>query len=207
VRLFLVDDHPIVRAGLAALLGGEEDVEIVGEASTGADAVRLVGLRTPDVVLMDLRLEGEWDGVETTRRVRALPDPPAVLILTTYESDADIVRAVDAGAIGYLLKDSPPDRLIEAVRAAGRGESALSPHVAARLMNRVRDPLPALTARETEILQLLAEGVGNREIAKRLYVTEATVKTHLRRIYAKLGADTRTAAVRAAVDRSLIRLD
>ncbi|GAA1071391.1 response regulator [Nocardiopsis composta] len=207
MKLFLVDDHPIVRSGLAALFADEEDVEIVGEASNGADAVRLIALRRPDVVLMDLRLNGDMDGVQTTRRVRALPDPPRVLVLTTYESDTDIIRAVDAGASGYLLKDSPPERLFDAVRGVGRGETVLSPPVAARLMHRVRDPLPALTPRELEIVRLLAEGAGNKEIAKRIFVTEATVKTHLRRIYTKLDVDTRTAAVRAAVDRSLIRLD
>ncbi|WP_017596191.1 response regulator [Nocardiopsis potens] len=207
MKLFLVDDHPIVRSGLTALFADEEDIEIVGEAANGADAVRLIALRRPDVVLMDLRLTGDMDGVGTTRRVRALPGPPRVLVLTTYESDTDIIRAIDAGASGYLLKDSPPERLFDAVREVGRGETVLSPPVAARLMHRVRDPLPALTPRELEIVRLLAEGAGNKEIAKRLFVTEATVKTHLRRIYTKLDVDTRTAAVRAAVDRSLIRLD
>lgn len=207
MRLFLVDDHPIVRTGLTALFAGEEDVEIAGEADNGDDAVRLIALRAPDVVLMDLRLGGDPDGVETTRRVRALPDPPKVLVLTTYETDTDIIRAIDAGASGYLLKDSPPERLFEAVRAAARGETVLSPHVAARLMRRVRDPLPTLTRREMEILALLAEGLGNKDMAKRLFITEATVKTHLQRIYTKLGVDTRTAAVRAAVEQDLIRLD
>lgn len=207
MKLFLVDDHPIVRAGLAALFEGEEDIEIVGEAADGTDAVRLIGLRSPDVVLMDLRLEGDLDGVAVTERVLALPAPPRVLVLTTYENDGDIMRALDAGASGYLLKDSPPERLFEAVRAAARGETVLSPHVAARLVRRVRDPQPGVTPRELEILRLLARGAGNREIARTLFITEATVKTHLQRIYAKLGVDTRTAAVRAAVDRSLISWD
>nr|WP_202422773.1 response regulator transcription factor [Nocardiopsis alba] len=205
--MFLVDDHPIVRAGLIALFEGEEDIEVVGEAADGTDALRLIGLREPDVVLMDLRLAGATDGVEVTERVLRLPRPPRVLVLTTYETDGDIMRALDAGASGYLLKDSPPDRLFEAVRAAARGETVLSPHVAARLVRRVRDPLPGVTPRETEILRLLARGAGNREIAEGLFITEATVKTHLQRIYAKLGVETRTAAVRVAVDRSLIRLD
>ncbi|MFY7065455.1 response regulator [Nocardiopsis changdeensis] len=207
MKLFLVDDHPIVRAGLAALFEGEEDIEIVGEAADGTDAVRLIGLRSPNVVLMDLRLEGGLDGVAVTERVLALPAPPRVLVLTTYENDGDIMRALDAGASGYLLKDSPPERLFEAVRAAARGETVLSPHVAARLVRRVRDPRPAVTPRELEILRLLAKGAGNREIARTLFVTEATVKTHLQRIYAKLGVETRTAAVRAAVDLSLISWD
>ncbi|MFC9937130.1 response regulator [Nocardiopsis alba] len=207
MKLFLVDDHPIVRAGLIALFEGEEEIEVVGEAADGTDALRLIGLREPDVVLMDLRLAGATDGVEVTERVLRLPRPPRVLVLTTYETDGDIMRALDAGASGYLLKDSPPDRLFEAVRAAARGETVLSPHVAARLVRRVRDPLPGVTPRETEILRLLARGAGNREIAEGLFITEATVKTHLQRIYAKLGVETRTAAVRVAVDRSLIRLD
>ncbi|MEC3892697.1 response regulator transcription factor [Nocardiopsis alba] len=207
MKLFLVDDHPIVRAGLIALFEGEEDIEVVGEAADGTDALRLIGLREPDVVLMDLRLAGGTDGVEVTERVLRLPRPPRVLVLTTYETDGDIMRALDAGASGYLLKDSPPDRLFEAVRTAARGETVLSPHVAARLVRRVRDPLPGVTPRETEILRLLARGAGNREIAEGLFITEATVKTHLQRIYAKLGVETRTAAVRVAVDRSLIRLD
>lgn len=207
MKLFLVDDHPIVRAGLIALFEGEEDIEVAGEAADGTDALRLIGLREPDVVLMDLRLAGGTDGVEVTERVLRLPRPPRVLVLTTYETDGDIMRALDAGASGYLLKDSPPDRLFEAVRAAARGETVLSPHVAARLVRRVRDPLPGVTPRETEILRLLARGAGNREIAEGLFITEATVKTHLQRIYAKLGVETRTAAVRVAVDRSLIRLD
>ncbi|MFE9642234.1 response regulator [Nocardiopsis alba] len=207
MKLFLVDDHPIVRAGLIALFEGEEDIEVAGEAADGTDALRLIGLREPDVVLMDLRLAEGTDGVEVTERVLRLPRPPRVLVLTTYETDGDIMRALDAGASGYLLKDSPPDRLFEAVRAAARGETVLSPHVAARLVRRVRDPLPGVTPRETEILRLLARGAGNREIAEGLFITEATVKTHLQRIYAKLGVETRTAAVRVAVDRSLIRLD
>ena len=207
MKLFLVDDHPIVRAGLIALFEGEEDIEVAGEAADGTDALRLIGLREPDVVLMYLRLAGGTDGVEVTERVLRLPRPLRVLVLTTYETDGDIMRALDAGASGYLLKDSPPDRLFEAVRAAARGETVLSPHVAARLVRRVRDPLPGVTPRETEILRLLARGAGNREIAEGLFITEATVKTHLQRIYAKLGVETRTAAVRVAVDRSLIRLD
>ncbi|MET8384038.1 response regulator transcription factor [Streptosporangium canum] len=206
MRLFLVDDHPVVRAGLVALLGGEHDMEVVGEAADGEDALRGIASREPDVVLMDLQLGDGIDGVEATRRVRELPAPPQVLVLTTYETDADIVRAIDAGATGYLLKACPPEELFQGIRAAARGETVLSPRVATRMMRRMRDPGPALSAREVEILELLASGAGNREIARRLFITEATVKTHLVHIYGKLGVDTRTAAVTAAVERRLIRL-
>ncbi|MFF5211645.1 response regulator [Streptosporangium sp. NPDC000396] len=206
MRLFLVDDHPVVRAGLVALIGGEGDMEIVGEAVGGEEAIRGIASCEPDVVLMDLQLGEGLDGVEVTRRVRGLPSPPQVLVLTTYETDADIVRAIDAGATGYLLKACPPEELFQGIRAAARGETVLSPKVATRMMKRMRDPGPALSAREVEILELLASGAGNREIARRLFITEATVKTHLVHIYTKLGVDTRTAAVTAAVERRLIRL-
>lgn len=206
MRLFLVDDHPVVRAGIAALVGGEDDMEIVGEAENGADAIRLIAVREPDVVLMDLQLGDGPDGVEVTRKVRALGKAPQVLVLTTYETDADIVRAIDAGATGYVLKACPPDELFQAIRAAARGETVLSPRVATRMMRRMRDPGPALTTREIEILELLARGAGNKEIAKALFITEATVKTHLNHVYGKLGVETRTAAVSTAVERGLIRL-
>ncbi|MEV0831141.1 response regulator transcription factor [Nonomuraea rubra] len=206
MRLFLVDDHPVVRAGLVALLGGEDDIEIVGEASGAEEALKGIAARRPDVVLMDLQLGDGADGVEATRRIRALPSPPQVLVLTTYETDADVMRAVAAGATGYLLKVCPPEELFQGIRAAARGESVLSAKVAARMMRRLRDPGPALSVREVEILELLASGAGNREIARRLFITEATVKTHLVHIYGKLGVDTRTAAVTAAVERRLIRL-
>ncbi|GAA2778633.1 response regulator [Nonomuraea dietziae] len=206
MKLFLVDDHPVVRAGIAALVGGEPDMEIVGEAATSHDAVRGIALSEPDVVLMDLQLGDGPDGVETTRLVRALPHAPQVLVLTTYETDADIVRAIDAGATGYVLKACPPDELFQAIKAAARGETVLSPKVATRMMRRMRDPGPALTTREIEILELLAKGAGNKEIARALFITEATVKTHLVHVYGKLGVDTRTAAVTVAVERGLIRL-
>ncbi|WP_034488390.1 response regulator [Actinomadura oligospora] len=206
IRVLIADDHPVVRAGLRALLAGEDDLEVVGEAGTGEEAVRQAGLLRPDLVLMDLRLGEGIDGVEATRRVLALPDPPRVLVLTTYDSDADIARALDVGASGYLLKAGPPDELFQGVRTAARGETALSPAVATRLVNRVRDPAPALSPREVEILEHLAQGMSNRRIARALFISEATVKTHLVHIFAKLGVDSRTAAVRAAADRRLIRL-
>jgi DNA-binding NarL/FixJ family response regulator len=206
MRLFVVDDHPVTRAGMAALIGAEPDMTLVGEAATAADAVAGVADTAPDVVLMDLQLGDGPDGVEATRRLRALPDPPYVLVLTTYDTDSDIVRAIDAGAIGYILKAGPPDELFTAIRAAAEGHSALSPQVATKMMNRMREPLPSLTNREIDILRLLAAGSGNRDIAKQLYITEATVKTHLVHIFRKLNVDSRTAAVREAVRRKLIRM-
>ena len=202
LRVLVVDDHPVVRFGLAGLLA--RDFEVVAEAATGEDAVRLAGTRQVDVVLMDLRLGAGIDGVEATRRIRSLPDPPQVVVLTTYDSDADVVRAVEAGATGYLLKDCPPEELAAAVRQASTGRTVLSPDIARRLLHRA--PAPAVTRREVQILDHLARGLSNREIAKALFISEATVKTHLVRIFDKLGVDTRTAAVRTAVELKLIRL-
>ncbi|GAA1544777.1 response regulator transcription factor [Actinomadura kijaniata] len=206
IGVVIADDHPVVRAGLRALLAGEPGIAVLAEAGTGEDAVRQAGLARPDLVLMDLRLGEGIDGVEATRRILALPDPPRVLVLTTYDSDADIARAIDVGASGYLLKAGPPEELFQGVRTAARGETALSPRVATRLMNRMRDPAPALSPREIEILELLATGSSNRQIARRLFISEATVKTHLVHVFGKLGVDTRTAAVTAAVERRLIRI-
>ncbi|MEU6073300.1 response regulator transcription factor [Micromonospora sp. NPDC047074] len=206
LRLILVDDHPVVRAGLRALLGGRPDMTVVAEAATAGDAVRQAAALRPDVVLMDLQLGDGVDGVAATTNLLALPDPPRVLVLTTYDTQEDIVRAVEAGATGYLLKDCPPDDLFRAVHAAAAGQTVLSPPVAARLMDRMRGPQDTLSAREVEILTLLARGHANKEISRRLFISEATVKTHLVRIYAKLGVDSRTAAVHAAVERKLIRL-
>ncbi|NUT96829.1 MAG: response regulator transcription factor [Saccharothrix sp.] len=204
LRVLVVDDHPVVRFGLAGLL--QRDFEVVAEAATGEDALRYATTLKPDVVLMDLQLGAGIDGVEATKRIRALPDPPEVVVLTTYDSDADVVRAVEAGATGYLLKDAPPDELADAVRRAAQGQTVLSPDIARRLMRTVRDPAPALSKREVEILDHLARGLSNREIAKALFISEATVKTHLVRIFDKLGVETRTAAVTTAVERKLIRL-
>ncbi|MFI9812201.1 response regulator [Saccharothrix variisporea] len=204
LRVLVVDDHPVVRFGLAGLL--QRDFEVVAEAATGEDAIRHATTLKPDVVLMDLQLGAGIDGVEATKRIRALPDPPEVVVLTTYDSDADVVRAVEAGATGYLLKDAPPDELADAVRRAAQGQTVLSPDIARRLMRTVRDPAPALSKREVEILDHLARGLSNREIAKALFISEATVKTHLVRIFDKLGVETRTAAVTTAVERKLIRL-
>ncbi|WP_354643424.1 response regulator transcription factor [Kitasatospora camelliae] len=207
IRVMLVDDHPVVRRGLRAMVDDLPEVEAVGEAADGAAALALLDTleRRPDVVLMDLQMGTGMHGVEATRRITALPDPPAVLILTTYSTDADILAAVEAGATGYLLKDAPPEEVATAVHAAARGETVLAPPVAARLLGRVRAGRPTLSPRETEILQLLAAGLANRQISKRLFISEATVKTHLVHIYDKLGVDSRTAAIAAGLASGLIR--
>ncbi|AEW97064.1 MULTISPECIES: response regulator [Streptomycetaceae] len=206
IRVLIVDDHPVVRRGLRAMVDDLPELTAVGEAADGAAALALLesGAAEPDVVLMDLQMAGV-PGVAATRRITALPDPPAVLILTTYSTDADILAAVEAGATGYLLKDAPPEEVAAAVRAAARGETVLAPPVAARLLGRVRDGRPALSPRETEILALLAEGLANRQISKRLFISEATVKTHLVHIYDKLGVDSRTGAIAAGLASGLIR--
>lgn len=205
LRLMLVDDHPVVRSGLAAILGDEEDLTVVAQASDGAEAVAIATRESVDVVLMDLRMP-VTDGAEATARLRKLADPPAVLILTTYDTDADIVRAVEAGASGYLLKDAHPDQLTEAIRAAARGETVLAEPVAERLRVRSGRETPRLSARESEVLQLVAQGLSNLQIGERLYIGEATVKTHLQRSFAKLGVSDRMAAVTAAYLRGLIPL-
>ncbi|MBF9069375.1 response regulator [Streptacidiphilus fuscans] len=205
IRVLLCDDHAVVRAGLTALLGSAPDIEIVAEAATGEEALAAAAHHRPDVVLMDLQLGDGIDGVETTRRLTADPHGPRVLVLTTYDTDADITRAIDAGATGYLLKAERPDELFTAIQAAAQGRSTMSPPVASRVMARMRAPQPSLTPRELDILGQLAKGLGNREIAQQLFISEATVKTHLGRIYAKLGVDTRAAAVATAKEQRLLR--
>ena len=205
VRVVLVDDHPVVRAGLRALLGGQDGIEVVGEADDLATAERVVAVERPDVVLMDLNLGSGVGGAEVTARLRALQDPPNVLVLTTYDTEADILRALDAGAVGYLLKDAPPEQLFAGIRATARGETVLAPSVAARLVRRSRSPGPVVTEREVEVLELLSRGLGNREMARELLVSEATVKSHLSHIYTKLGVDTRAGAVATAIASRIIR--
>ncbi|QLY33160.1 response regulator [Nocardia huaxiensis] len=205
VRLVLCDDHAVVRAGLRALLSSAEGIEVIGEAGSGPEAIALAGHLHPDVILMDLQLGGDMDGIEATRRITALPAPvPRVLVLTTYDTDADITRAIAAGATGYLLKAERPEELFSAIHAAAQGRTALSAPVADRMMTQLRNPRPALTARELDILTQLSLGLGNREIARALHVSEATVKTHLGRIYEKLGVDTRAAAVAHAKEQRLL---
>ncbi|MGW3556159.1 response regulator [Streptomyces sp. NPDC000963] len=203
VRILLCDDHAVVRAGLLALLGSTPDIDVVGEAGSGEEAVALAAKLKPDVVLMDLQLGSGIDGVEATRRIA--PTGVHVLVLTTYDTDADITRAIEAGATGYLLKAERPEELFAAVHAAAQGRTALSPPVAGRVMDRMRGAAaPSLTDRERDILGQLGRGLGNREIARALFISEATVKTHLGRIYAKLGVDTRAGAVAVAKERRLL---
>ncbi|MCX5397885.1 response regulator transcription factor [Streptomyces sp. NBC_00102] len=227
VRVLVCDDHAVVRAGLLALLGSEPDLDVVGEAGSGEEAVVLAARLDPDVVLMDLQLGPGIDGVEATRRITAAaaagarrPDAhgpadglgdrtgdargPHVLVLTTYDTDADITRAIGAGATGYLLKAERPEELFAAIRAAAEGRTTLSPPVADRMMARLRTPPPALTDRERDILGQLARGLGNRDIARALFISEATVKTHLGRIYDKLGVETRAGAVARANEQRLL---
>ena len=206
IRLLIVDDHPVVRAGMIAMLADEPDLEVVADVGDGAAAVALVGETPIDVVLMDLRMPGV-DGVTATRLVRALPGAPEVIILTTYDTDAEIIHAVEAGARGYLLKDTEPAVLSEAIRRAARGETVLAPPVAAKLAAQLRSPRrPELTPREVEVVHLVARGLSNPEIARALSIGEATVKTHLLRIFTKLGVADRTAAVTTAYSLGLIDL-
>ncbi|MET9320356.1 response regulator transcription factor [Streptomyces sp. NPDC003038] len=202
--ILLCDDHIVVRAGLLALLGSEPDIEVLGEAGSGEEAVALAAKLRPDVVLMDLQLGEGIDGVEATRRITALPDPPHVLVLTTYDTDADITRAIGAGATGYLLKAERPEELFAAIHSAAQGRTTLSPPVATRVMAQMRGTRPTLTDRELDILGQLARGLGNRDIARALFISEATVKTHLGRIYDKLGVDTRAGAVSVAKEQRLL---
>ncbi|MEV0983747.1 MULTISPECIES: response regulator transcription factor [unclassified Brevibacterium] len=203
-RVLLVDDHPVVRAGLRALLdaGG---VQVTAEAGTGEEALALLAApdRAFDVVVMDLQMGAGLTGIEATRRIRAEDGPP-VLILTTFDTEADIVAALDAGATGYLLKDAPPDAVRRAVRDAAAGRPVLSPSVSAQVRKRAAAPATALSPREIEILRLLATGATNRRLAQALFISEATVKTHLVHIYAKLGVDNRTQAIDRARSARII---
>ena len=204
IRVLVVDDHPVVRGGVVGWLAAQPDIDVVGEAGDGLEALALVAEHAPDVVLMDLRMP-RLDGVAATERLSAAHPGVRVLVLTTYDTDADIVRAVEAGATGYLLKDTPLPQLADAVRAAARGETVLAPPVAARLVSRMRAPaVDAPTARELEVLAGVARGLTNAEIGRALFIGEATVKTHLLRVFAKLGVDDRTRAVMVAVERGLL---
>ena len=200
IRVLLADDHPVVRAGVTGMLASEPGLEIVGEAGSGDEAVDMARALRPDVILMDLRMPG-GDGVSATRRIRAELPGTAVLVLTTFDTDADILRAVEAGAAGYLLKDLPRSDLAAAIRAAARGETVLAPAVAGRLLTRMRGgtPAEALSRREAAVLSLAARGLTNAEIGRELFISEATVKTHLARASAKLGVSGRTALVARAM--------
>ncbi|HEY9374287.1 response regulator transcription factor [Streptomyces sp.] len=205
IRILLADDHPVVREGLRGMLAAEPDLDVVGEAPNGPRAEALCAELLPDIVLMDLRMPG-GGGVESIRRIRAADLPCRVIVLTTYETDGDILRAVEAGAAGYLLKDLAGGELADAIRAAARGETVLAPSVAARLVDQLRTKpeRPRLSERETAVLRLVAEGCTNAEIGRRLYIGESTVKTHLLRVFGKLGVDDRTAAVTSALRHGLL---
>lgn len=205
IRLILADDHPVVRTGLRAVLDTEPDFRVVAEASSAEEAVRVAAATAADVVLMDLQFGAGMTGSEATAAITERQQAPRVLVLTTYDTDADILAAIEAGATGYLLKDAPPDELAQGVRAAAEGRSTLAPAVADRLMARMRTPATALSGREIEVLGLVADGLSNHEISKRLFLSQATVKSHLVHIYGKLGVESRTSAVAAAQSRGLIR--
>jgi DNA-binding NarL/FixJ family response regulator len=205
IRLLVVDDHPVVRNGLLGMFAGDAEFEVVGEAADGAEAVAYARALDPDVVLMDLRMPG-MDGVAAIRKLAALEIRARVLVLTTYDTDSDVLPAIEAGATGYLLKDTPRAELLRAVRAAARGEAVLSPTVATKLLGQVRAPAKDdLSKRELEVLALIAKGATNREAAAQLFISEATVKTHLLHLYAKLGVSDRAAAVATAFARGLLR--
>ncbi|GGQ18975.1 response regulator [Actinomadura coerulea] len=202
LRIIVVDDHTVMRAGVVALLAADPGIEIVGEAGDGREAIALAERLRPDVALLDLRMP-VLDGVAATGEIGRLGT--RVLVLTTYDTDTEIERAIEAGAVGYLLKDTTRDQLADAVRAAARGETVLAPRVAEKLVARMRRPEPAaLTAREIEVLRAVADGLSNAEIGRRLVIAEATVKTHLLRVFAKLDVGDRTHAVVVAMDRGLL---
>ncbi|HWS33714.1 MAG TPA: response regulator transcription factor [Actinoplanes sp.] len=204
IRILLVDDHPVVRMGLRGMLDAEPDLTVIGEASSGVEGAALAVALQPDIVLMDLRMPG-GDGVDATVKILSTTTGVRVMVLTTYESDRDILRAIEAGASGYLLKDASPAELAAAVRAASRGETVLAPSVASTLVRQVRRPAPpSLSARETEVLRLVAAGLTNADIGSRLFISEATVKTHLLRAFNKLDVADRTAAVTTAMRHGLL---
>lgn len=205
INLLIVDDHPVVRAGMTAMFEAVKDMRVIGYATDGAEACRAARDLNPDVVLMDLRMP-VMDGAQATAEIVALPQPPAVLVLTTYDTDSDIVRALQAGAKGYLLKDAPLSTITDGIRRASHGESVLAPTIASRVTEQLHHPVPTLSAREREVLTLVAQGYSNIEIGQRLYVAEATVKTHLARTFSKLGVNDRTAAVTTALNTGQLEI-
>jgi DNA-binding NarL/FixJ family response regulator len=205
ITVLLVDDHLVVRSGLRALLGTQPDIAVVAEAASGEEALQRLEHDSVAVVVMDLAMGAGMDGIEAIRLIRERNQSQAILVFTTYDSDADIVRAVDAGAMGYLLKDAAPDEIFAAIRGAVQGKSVMSAPVASRLFQQLRNPDEILTPREAELLSLLTQGLSNRELGRRLFISEATVKTHLAHIYAKLGVDTRAAAIATAIRREGMR--
>ena len=207
IRILIADDHPVVRAGLQGMLASQPDFELVGEAVSGTEAVTLSAHLHPDVVLMDLRM-AEMDGAVATAHIQSQQPGTAVLILTTYDTNSDILRAIEAGATGYLLKDTPRDELFAAIRSVAQGKAVLAPTVATRLL-RQRKTLAGevLSARELEVLSLVARGASNKEVARSLFLSEATVKSHLIHLFGKLGVTDRTAAVTVALQHGLLRLE
>jgi DNA-binding NarL/FixJ family response regulator len=204
ISLLIVDDHPVVRDGLRGMFSADPRFQVLGEAGDGAEAIAVAERLRPDVILMDLRMPNT-DGVTAIRELARRGVPARVLVLTTYETDHDVLPAIDAGATGYLLKDAPREELFRAVEAAARGQAVLSPAVATRLMGQVRQPAAeALSQRELEVLELIAQGSTNREAARQLFISEATVKTHLLHVYAKLGVNDRAAAVATAFSRGYL---
>ncbi|MBC7276729.1 response regulator transcription factor [Nocardioides sp.] len=202
--VLLVDDHPVVRSGLRAVIEAGDALVVVGEAATGEQAITLAGHLHPDVVLCDLRLGSGIDGIRTTIELRALDPAPVVLILTTFDRDAEVLGAIEAGAAGYLLKDVDPEVIVEGIRRAAAGDMVLAPDLATRVLKGMRSPLPKLTDREIEVLRHLARGATNKEIARTLFVTEATVKSHLAHIFTKLDVDSRSRAIHVAQETGLI---
>ncbi|ACZ22895.1 two component transcriptional regulator, LuxR family [Sanguibacter keddieii DSM 10542] len=203
VRVVVADDHPVVRAGIVGMLGVESDIEVVGEAEDGRQAVDLARTLSPDVVITDLRMP-VLDGVGATREIVALPGTVRVVVLTTYETDGEILRAVEAGATGYLLKDTPRAELVAGIREAARGQTVLTPSVATRLVSQVGSRADRLTPREVEVLRAVARGLSNAAVGHELFISETTVKTHLIRAFGKLGVNDRTHAVTVATDRGLL---
>ena len=207
IRILVCDDHPVVRSGLRGMIQSQPDLEVIAEASEGAQAVALAASLQPDIVLMDLRMPG-MDGVTATEAIKSMHPSIHVLILTTYDTDADILRALEKGATGFLLKDEREDRLFDAIREAAGGRSPLAPGVASRLVERLRgDADSHVSEREIEILMLVAQGQSNREIARELHISDSTVKAHMLHIFDKLGVTDRTAAVTTALRQGIIRLE
>ncbi|MCP4140154.1 MAG: response regulator transcription factor [Chloroflexi bacterium] len=207
IKILVVDDHPVVRNGLVGMLNGQGSFNVVGEAENGIEALNLVEGLNPDVILMDLKMP-EMNGVTAIRKIRKLRPAQHILVLTTYDSDSDLLPAIEAGATGYLLKDVPREDLFSAIEATARGETVVAPNIAARLFSKMRNPgEDKLTTREIEVLQRVAKGDTNKEAARSLHISEATIKTHLLHIFDKLGVDDRTAAVTEAIKRDIFRLD
>ncbi len=204
ITVLLVDDHPVVRSGLYAVINSTDDLRVVGEAASGEAAIRLATDLHPDVVLCDLRLGQGIDGLATTAALRTLDPSPAVLILTTFDRDGEILGAMEAGAVGYLLKEVDPERILDGIRRAAAGELVLAPDLASRVLKGLRSPLPRLTDREVEVLRHVATGASNREVARALFVSEATVKSHLVHIFTKLGVESRSRAIHIAREAGLI---